>query len=319
LAGSLGEEDMLAASNDLLSQMEQGIETVRKDRWTVMATLGMEYDTNPAAIPIVGGGQGSESWKGVGTLYLGYELIDQQRSGLPFSWEVGGFGYQSLYENPEVKNLDLTIATVGTSLRHDRSFLDRPLAFTASGDWGKMYFGGDGYNESVNAALVADWRVLSHAGISLGYQYANEEYDEDTVFPGFFSLDGNIHSTRVNGYSFILGGKALLTAGYSYFEADRQGIQFASKGHVVSTGLRLYLPGGFELVGNFSFAKEDYGLYAPGGRFDNVWSWGVGAEKSLWLDGLKAVLSYGNIVSDSNQEAYNYKREILGLLLRYEY
>jgi Flp pilus assembly protein TadD len=319
LAGSLGEEDMLAASNELLAQMEQGIEAVKKDKWTVMTTLGMEYDTNPAAIPIVGGGQSSESWKGVGTLYLGYELIDQQRSGLPFSWEVSGFGYQSLYENPEVRNLDLTIATVGTSLRHERSFLDRPLAFTANGDWGKMYFGGDDYNEAVNAGLTADWRAWDQAGISLGYQYANENYVEDTAFPGFFSLDGNIHATKVNSYGFILGGKALLTAGYSYFDADRQGIQFTSNGHLVSTGLRVYLPGGFELVGNLSYTKEDYDLYVPGGRLDNIWSWGLGAEKSLWIDGLKGVLSYSNIVADSNQQAFNYKREILGLLLRYEY
>lgn len=317
---ALGDTSTLAASEELLTQVNAGLKVIHKDQWTIYSTLSVEYDTNPAAIPVVGGGQGGESWKTTASLHIAYEIIDQDRDEMPFSWVVSGTGYQSFHDNQALRRLDVTNGSVGSYLKHECSFLDRPLTLTVGTEWGKMFLGSNEYFRYTNGYANANWRLLDNAGLTTSYRYAHEEYAADTAFPGLFSLDGDIHTGSIGGYAFLLDGKALITANYAYSAADRLGTQFASDAHSANTAIRFYLPWEMQLVASVGFTTEDYELFLPQpARLDNVWRYSIALEKELPVEGLKAVLSYSKTVADSNQGFFNYDREIFGLSLRYEY
>ena len=308
---ALQDPSTLAVAEKLLAEFDAAIRAIQKDKWSVYSTLGMEYDTNPQAIPVVGGGQGAESWRTSMSLSIGYEIIDQFRDEKPFSWVVNGSFFQTFHDNPDVRRLDVTLGSVGSYLRHDRFLMDRPLILTAGGDLGTYHLGGDGFYDYGNLYAGSDWRVLDNAGITLGYRFAHEEYANDTVLPELFSLDGDIHTGSIGGYAFLFQNKVLASASYRYTDSNREGSNFAAEVHAVNGSLRFYLPKGIELVAAAGYTNEDYTLFVPvPTRLDDIWNYSVSLEKELWVEGLKGVIRYSRTSAGSNQQFFNYEREI---------
>ena len=135
-------------------------------------------------------------------------------------------------------------------------------------------------------------------------------------------LDSFNYAPGIRQFVYLGAPSNYVYLGYRFTREDpinHQGNQFAYDGQEVDTGAGWALPWDIKVELDYAYRYEDYAnqsrsTFAPNGRIDNVHQIAFAADRAL-TDHLDLTLGYLGTINDSNDDLFNYDRNIVSLSL----
>jgi len=234
-------------------------------RWSVVATVGFEYDDNVRLSPDdsdVGPQPGTaDSGAAVVRLQGQFEAYANER----FSWRVGYDGYLQVYTNTNNDDFgtvqasphDLSQQThVGwTNISYDFEFVSLGLRYDFS------YTAIDLTDDFRNIHRLAPtiYVPVSDWGLFLAYyQFLYYDYDVDTSNSDAFDRSGPQNSIGAQQFVFLPAPFRFTVVGVLLTNFDSDGTEFRHNGVEVTAGLEMNLPWGISAGALYRYAFRNY-------------------------------------------------------------
>lgn len=277
-------------------------------RWTLGATTGMEWDSNPLAVGEVF--SKDSDFAGILRLQGSYRLIDDER----FELEAGYDGYGSLHFDESEVDQQTHVGWTSGSVRVDRVRLGLRYDFAYTDlDLDERFRRLHRITPTITVNEER-WGLTQ-----LYYQYNDDDLLVDVDDPAL-DRDGQQHTFGANQFFFAGERVRYVWLGLLSDHLDTEGTEFDYDGGEVVVGFGVELPWQLVLTADYRFARRDYrhdSVFEPGSeRDDRIHR--VTAELARPInEHLEASIAGSWRDNRSNIGVYDYERTVLGTYVTY--
>lgn len=295
---------------DFLARARGAGPAVPSKAYTLFGAAGFEYDSNVQLAPDDGQQVLGVSDKGDGRFVITaggrYWPLRGSRVALSLGYEF----YQSLHF--DLTDFNLQDHRPAADLTYD----DGPLHAGLAARYDYFLAKTDGL---LSQFTGAPWLAYDESGFGRAeayYRFRSQDYQTNP----YEVLNGFNNSVGARQVFFLGAPSRNLSLGYRFDNQESSkssGKAFEYNGHEIGVGLASDLP--LEVVGQafYAFRYEDY-AGASDGRKDHEHQIVVSAERPI-TDFLSVQLAYFGTINDSNQDAFQYDRNVVSFLVWVRY
>jgi hypothetical protein len=221
--------------------------------------------------------------------------------------------------DPALREFDLTSASPGLVARYALRLGGRPARLTTAYAARRDWLGGSGY--ATGQVLTADVGVrparATEVGVFGSVAYTN--FDDDGTEPATTSRDAVNYRGGVRGVMAFNRYRQALQASVSYVKNDADGANFVFTGPAANVQVTSLVWGPWGASVSAGYARMTYTSFASEPRRESTLK-----DYRLIVSGplarkLAADLSYGRSYYDSNQQAFEAKRQNVSLGFTYAF
>ncbi len=290
-------------------------------RWDLAVSAIPQYDSNvlnvndPGSSPL-----GISSGSIVLSADAEYRIIDQNIDNTDFTWGFQGSAYHNHYFKSAAQDFNYTYLDGSMFLRRDTELFGNSLEWEFDIGYSHGLVGGDGYSDGLDTGLFIGYDLGDFATLGLNYHYYQRNYHDDpAVLGSLFGRDADEHIAGIN-LSRYFGDRLFALIGYNYREHDAEGSQYTYSSHEYFGMVGYALNERLTVTTRISHEDIDYPEYIGPvlGRSDDYTILSLGAEYKV-NDNLSVVGSYSHVISESNDNFFDYDKNLGGLGLRYRF
>lgn len=313
---SLAPESAYARNTQtILPQLLQLIETEQviadEQRWNAYFRAAFEYDDN---VPLRASNSPfdspTDSWRLSYSFYGEARFPDQKIDKMPFTLGLGYSLSGSEYERSEFDIYDLFSNDVSLFVSRDGTLFDNFYSVRLNLHATDTKLGWDPYSKIAGTGLSFQYNWLGMVASTLSASMDSKDYEEDTEFPEYYSLDGKEYNFGFFNSIYLLDNRLVLGLNYNYRKMDAEGIQAELRSNDLSGSITVSLPLRLRLYAYLGYQQEDYPDYYPVARLDDVWTVYTSLQRPIWQEKLFLELGYTYSTANSDYEYAEYRRNI---------
>jgi tetratricopeptide (TPR) repeat protein len=294
--------------------------------WALSITSGIEWDSNPTfagksnpgrppGTPDFGNQK--DDFRGVWRLLGSYQLLEIDR----YTVAAGYEGYLSAHKTTDKVDLQTHVAWFSGTANYD------PIRFGLRYDYAyTMIDMADKFRSLHRITPSATYREADWGVTQLYFQYQNERFLQS--YPSAFNRDGDRYTVGVNQFVFLPEPFTYVRIGALGNVARTKSTDFSYDGLEVSFGVSGTLPWNIQLTTLYRFLYRDYRSinalpadYTVGrnrSRFDYVHRATIELAKPIF-EHVEASVASSLDFLDSNIDAYDHNRAVVGAYLTYRF
>jgi tetratricopeptide (TPR) repeat protein len=317
------------------AELRDDLERQQPRDWSIEATLGGEFDSNPRIVSDDDSEDREEVFRGIARLGGWYRLISTESASL----RAGYDGYVA--RNSDENDVDQHTHVAWLS----GTWFSGPFRFGARYDFADTFMD---YNHefrrmqriSPNVGIeTGDWGLAQLYYQGLIHTFPNEDFDDSGADPGAgegrLERDGYQNLVGLNQFVFPGPPIQFLRFGGYVTRYDSTGDEWTYQGFELSAAGGLLLPYEIDLTSSMQFAMRHYlhrqsvfsssfsdddpsaERFGPD-RDDQIYRLTVEASKPIWGN-LSASVAYTFTAANSDINDFEYKRHIGGVYAHYTF
>jgi hypothetical protein len=305
---------------ELLELIDSAVVIPDENRWNIYLRTAAEYDDNVPLRPLDSELEGStDSWRLNYSLYGEVRFPDQKIDNRPFTLGLGyslsGAEYeQSIFDYYDLFSQDLSLFLSRNGILFDNFYNLRLQAHTSD-----TRLGGDPYSRVSGASLSLQYNWLNMIATTFFSSWDDKDYENDTDFPEYYSLDGNEYNLGLLNSFYFLENRLILGLNYNYRVMNADGYQAELRSNDITTSLTANLPFELRFYGQIAYQQEDYPEYYPVDRLDDIWTFYTSLQRPLFGDLLFLELAYTYSTANSDYDYARYERNVISAALSLSY
>jgi len=302
----------------ILPQLLQLIETEQvisdEQRWNTYFRTAFEYDDNvPLRASNSPGDSPTESWRFSYSFYGEVRFPDQKIDKMPFTLGLGYSLSGSEYERSEFGIYDLFSNDVSLFISRDSTLFDNFYNIRLNLHATDTRLGWDPYSRIAGTSLSFQYNWLGMVASTLSASVDSKDYDEDTEFPDYYSLDGKEYNFGFFNSIYLLDNRWVLGLNYNHRRMEAEGIQAELRSNDLSGSITTTLPLLIRLYAYLGYQQEDYPDYYPVGRLDDIWTVYASLQRPVWREKLFLEMGYTYSTASSDYDYAEYQRNIFSV------
>lgn len=311
--------DFAAAANayaDEIERLAYQMGPSTRQKWDLVLQSALKYDDNVpsrAKDSEAIGPQDSvvSTWVVSGS----FRLVDESSGDKLTSGFRMGL-YQSLHEEAALKGYNLSNGNVGFFTMKTLGLGGLPMRLSNEFTLGGAMLDGEKFSTEFGVEPEVEFRLGEMMGFSLGYVFADVNFEDDSSFPEYFSRDGQTHEVVASFRFYLFDNKLIGNLGYGHTWSFTKGTQYRSDDDAVFVSLFTTLPGQIDFGISGSFNSESFEKFVPQPqRLDDQYL--ISAQLGYSFNDQWSVQGvYTRISADSSVGYADYERNISELSLR---
>jgi hypothetical protein len=308
-----------AAARDALATGVAAEPSARERPWEITLTAGMQYDSNVilqprGRSPPEIGNRGDSA--GILAAGFRYDVLNRPKGLLRFEYGFSQTLHPDITDFDERSNLVQGTASYG---------FRRGLWGGLQAGYNHYVLGSDSYLQGYYVSPFVSLAQGNRGLTTILYTHAGMDY-LDEPFDGALDRDGPADSAGFNQRVYFRGDAIYGTFGYRFLRDDPDssaGNDFVYDAHQAHAGVGL--PGWWRtavellyIYTYYDYLKENSAVDFRRERSDNQHRIYVGASRGL-TDHVSATLSYVATINPSNIALYDYRRNVVSLILQFRY
>jgi anaphase-promoting complex subunit 3 len=290
------------------------------NRWNIYVRTAAEYDDNVPLRPLNSDVEGpTESWRLNYSLYGEVRFPDQKIDNMPFTLGLGYSLSGSEYDRPIFDYYDLFSQNLSLYMSRNGTLLDNFYNLRLEVHSSDTKLGWDPYSKSSGVSLSLQYNWLDMIATTLLSSWDNKDYENDTDWQEYYSLDGDEYNLGLYNSFYFLENSLIFGLNYNYRAMNAEGYQAELRSNDITTSLTVNLPFESRLYGQIAYQQEDYPEYYPVGRLDDIWTFYTSLQRPLFGDVLFLELAYTYATADSDYDYARYERNVISAALSLSY
>ncbi len=304
-----------------LEALEDSSQAISDDnRWNVYLRGALSYDDNVVLRP-----SSSDDNTPTESLFFNYSFYaeirwpDQKIDNSPLTIGLGYSLSGSEYEDHDFAAYDLFSQDLNLFFSRSGTIFDRFYNGRLDLHASDTRLGWRDYSKISGTKLSFQYNWHEMVASTLFTSWDNREYENDTEWAQYYSLDGDEYDVGLHNYIYLMDNNFIVGLNYSYRVVNAEGYQNELRSNDATLSLTVNLPFELRLYGQESYQQADYPEYYPVGRLDDIWTFYTSLQRSFFSDLLSLELSYTYSTADSDADYARYERNIFSAALSVYY
>ncbi|MCK5516844.1 MAG: tetratricopeptide repeat protein [Desulfobulbaceae bacterium] len=311
-------------AQNILPELQELIdsETIVSDenRWNIYLRTAVEHDDNVPLRSLNSDLEGpTDSLRLNYSLYGEIRFPDQKIDEMPITLGLGYSLSGAEYDRSIFDYYDLFSQDLSAYLSRNGAIFDNFYNLRLEVHASDTQLGGDPYSKVSGIKLSLQYNWLEMIATTFSSSWDNKDYEVDTDFPEYYSLDGNEYNLGFFNSFYFLENSLVLGLNYNYRVMNAEGFQAELRSNDITASLTTNLPFELRLYGQVVYQQEDYPEYYPVDRFDDVWTFYASLQRPLLDDVLFLELAYTYATANSDYDFARYERNVVSAALSLSY